>query len=216
MTIDGVWISELIYWPLTHTTRKYNQLQHHRYLHNLQITTAPGKPFPACCVFTSLSLATAPDNGDFSASRAQFRSSRSSSCSPNTDVFAAKVFWDMSSFFIYLFEIYSNTMLVTKYIKRRAVAQAISRWLPTAKARVRVRAACGICGCPPLHCGRISQSTSVSPANHSTNFSIIIITRGRHNRPLVAAVPSELNWTPPPTIPIKKNKNIQRWNIGRL
>jgi hypothetical protein len=27
-----------------------------------------------------------------------------------------------------------------------AVAQADSRWLPTAAARVRVRAACGICG----------------------------------------------------------------------
>jgi hypothetical protein len=28
----------------------------------------------------------------------------------------------------------------------RAVAQADSRWLPTAAARVRVRAACGVCG----------------------------------------------------------------------
>jgi hypothetical protein len=28
----------------------------------------------------------------------------------------------------------------------RAVAQAVSRWLPTAAARVRVREACGICG----------------------------------------------------------------------
>jgi ribosomal protein S14 len=28
----------------------------------------------------------------------------------------------------------------------RAVAQAASRWLPTAAARVRVRAACGVCG----------------------------------------------------------------------
>jgi hypothetical protein len=28
----------------------------------------------------------------------------------------------------------------------RAVAQAVSRWLPTAVARVRVRAACGVCG----------------------------------------------------------------------
>jgi hypothetical protein len=32
------------------------------------------------------------------------------------------------------------------------------------------------------HWGRYSPSTSVSPANHSTNFSIIIITRGVHNR----------------------------------
>jgi hypothetical protein len=28
----------------------------------------------------------------------------------------------------------------------RAVAQAVSRWLPTAAARVRVRAACGVYG----------------------------------------------------------------------
>jgi hypothetical protein len=33
------------------------------------------------------------------------------------------------------------------------------------------------------HWGRFSPSTSVSPANHhSTNFCIIIITRGWHNR----------------------------------
>jgi hypothetical protein len=52
------------------------------------------------------------------------------------------------------------------------------------------------------HCCRFSPSTSVSPANHSTNFSIIIIVRGWHNRLLVAAVPSRPNWTPPPTTPI--------------
>jgi hypothetical protein len=28
----------------------------------------------------------------------------------------------------------------------RALAQAIRRWLPTAAARVRLRAACGVCG----------------------------------------------------------------------
>jgi ribosomal protein S14 len=28
----------------------------------------------------------------------------------------------------------------------RAVAQVVSRWLPTAAARVRVRAACEVCG----------------------------------------------------------------------
>jgi hypothetical protein len=28
----------------------------------------------------------------------------------------------------------------------RAVAQAVSRWLPTAAARVRIQAACGVCG----------------------------------------------------------------------
>jgi hypothetical protein len=30
--------------------------------------------------------------------------------------------------------------------KGRAVAQAVSRWLPTAAARVLVRAACAVCG----------------------------------------------------------------------
>jgi hypothetical protein len=34
------------------------------------------------------------------------------------------------------------------------------------------------------HWGRFYPSTSVSPANHSTNFSIITITRGWHNRPV--------------------------------
>jgi ribosomal protein S14 len=28
----------------------------------------------------------------------------------------------------------------------RAAAQAVSRWFPTAAARVRIRAACGVCG----------------------------------------------------------------------
>jgi hypothetical protein len=58
------------------------------------------------------------------------------------------------------------------------------------------------------HWDRCFSSTSVSPADHSTNFSIIIITRGRHNRPLLAAGPSGPNWTPlppppRPNIPIK-------------
>jgi hypothetical protein len=35
--------------------------------------------------------------------------------------------------------------IVSEVYKGRAVAQAVSRWLPTA-ARVRVRAACGVCG----------------------------------------------------------------------
>jgi hypothetical protein len=43
---------------------------------NSQITTAPAKSFPACCVFTSLSLETASNSGDSSASRAQVLSSQ--------------------------------------------------------------------------------------------------------------------------------------------
>jgi hypothetical protein len=55
------------------------------------------------------------------------------------------------------------------------------------------------------HWGRFSPSTSVSLANHSTNFSIIIITRGWHNRPVgsLSAEWTQLDSTP--TIPIKKN-----------
>jgi hypothetical protein len=53
------------------------------------------------------------------------------------------------------------------------------------------------------HWGRFSPSTSVSPANHSTNFSPIIINRGWRNRSLLAAVPSGPNWTLPPTIRIR-------------
>jgi hypothetical protein len=35
---------------------------------------------------------------------------------------------------------------VLTVVNGRAVAEAVSRWLPTAAARVRVRAACGVCG----------------------------------------------------------------------
>jgi hypothetical protein len=38
-------------------------------------------------------------------------------------------------------------MIVMIYHRQgRAVAQAVSRWLPTAAVRIRVRAACGVCG----------------------------------------------------------------------
>jgi hypothetical protein len=40
------------------------------------ITTASAKSFPASCVFTSRSLATASNSGDFSASRAEILSER--------------------------------------------------------------------------------------------------------------------------------------------
>jgi hypothetical protein len=38
------------------------------------------------------------------------------------------------------------TVARTDRLEGRAVAQAVIRWLPTAAARVRVRAACGVCG----------------------------------------------------------------------
>jgi hypothetical protein len=76
---------------------------------------------------------------------------------------------DFSCFTVYIFV--SNLTWCT----RRAIAQAVSRWLPTAAARAQTRGwSCGICG---GQSGRYSQSTSVSPANlHSTNFSTITIT----------------------------------------
>jgi hypothetical protein len=66
----------------------------------------------------------------------------------------------------------------------RAVAQAVSLWLPTAAARVCVRAGMWHLWWTKQHWGRFSQSASVSAANHhSTDFSSIIITRGWHNKP---------------------------------
>jgi hypothetical protein len=59
-----------------------------------------------------------------------------------------------------------------------AMAQAVSRRLPTAAARVRAQfRSCGICGGETnWHWGRFSPSTSVSPANlHPTDCSILII-----------------------------------------
>jgi hypothetical protein len=59
------------------------------------------------------------------------------------------------------------------------------------------------------HWGRFSPSISVSLANHSTDFSIIIITRDWHNRPLSG---SSVEWTliPTPTMQIKKKQPIFR------
>jgi hypothetical protein len=62
VTIDVVWICEWMYWPLIHTTRKYNYSATAN-LHNSQMIRAHAKRFPACCVFTSRSLATASNSG---------------------------------------------------------------------------------------------------------------------------------------------------------
>jgi hypothetical protein len=65
----------------------------------------------------------------------------------------------------------------------RAVAQAVSPWLPTAAARVRVRVACGVCGAQSGTGAGFLRVLRFPPANHhSTSFSIIIIIRGWHNR----------------------------------
>jgi hypothetical protein len=86
----------------------------------------------------------------------------------------------------------------------RSIAQAVSRWLPTAAAYVRVSAACGVCG------GQSGTGAGfllvlrfplpiippISPSSYSPGAGTIGL--------LVSAVPSGPNWTPPPTIPIKK------------
>jgi hypothetical protein len=71
--INGVWKEYWIYWRLVQTTgtthtSNYNNIPN---LQTLQITTSPAKPFPACYVLTSCSLATASNGGDSSASSAQ-------------------------------------------------------------------------------------------------------------------------------------------------
>jgi hypothetical protein len=80
----------------------------------------------------------------------------------------------------------------------RAVAQAVSRWLPIAAARVRVRAACGVCGGKGgTGAGflRVLQFPlpiilPISPSSKSPGAGTIGL--------LVAAVPNRPNWTPPP------------------
>jgi hypothetical protein len=85
------------------------------------------------------------------------------------------------------------TTILSLQSQGRAIAQAVSRWLPTAAARVQSRVwSCGILWWTKVARGRFSPRTSVSPANlHSICFFTIIftITRGWHNRPGVAVVP---------------------------
>jgi hypothetical protein len=81
----------------------------------------------------------------------------------------------------------------------RDVAQAVSRWLPPAAARVRVRAACGFCDGQSGTGAGFLRVLRLFPANHSTNFSIIIITRGWRNRPIGGRSSewTQLDSTPP-------------------
>jgi hypothetical protein len=82
----------------------------------------------------------------------------------------------------------------------RAIAQAVSRWLPTAAARVRARIrSCGICGGQSgagagfLRVLRFPLPIFIPPISPQLPPSIIW---GRCNRPVVAAVPSGLSLTP--------------------
>jgi hypothetical protein len=74
VTVDRVCIVEWVHlYTRLRTTSSYSAVAD---LHTLQITTAPAKPFPACCVFNSHSLATASNSGDPSASHAHVLSSQ--------------------------------------------------------------------------------------------------------------------------------------------
>jgi hypothetical protein len=61
--LDIVFIDHLYTQP--RTTINYSAIAN---LHNSQISTAPTKSFPACCVFTSRSLVAASSSGNSSAS----------------------------------------------------------------------------------------------------------------------------------------------------
>jgi hypothetical protein len=78
----------------------------------------------------------------------------------------------------------------------RPIAQAVSRWLPTAAARVRARVwSCGICGGQSgagtgfLRVIRFPLPIFIPPIAPQSPSSIIW---GLYNRPEVAAVPSGL------------------------
>jgi hypothetical protein len=82
----------------------------------------------------------------------------------------------------------------------RAIAQAVSRWLPTATARVRARVrSCRICGGQSgagarfLRALRFPLPIFIPPISPQSPSSIIW---GWYNRPEVAAVPSGLSPTP--------------------
>jgi hypothetical protein len=65
--------------------------------------------------------------------------------------------------------------------------------------------------------GRLSPSTSVSPANlHSTKLSMLTITLGRYNGPEVANVPSghSFDSIPPPAMRMKKIKQYFLLPLG--
>jgi hypothetical protein len=73
---------------------------------------------------------------------------------------------------------FSNHFLVEKLILLRpCVAQRLDAGFPPRRPGFAYGQHVGLWW-TKRHCGRFSPSTSVSPANHSTDFSIIIITRG--------------------------------------
>jgi hypothetical protein len=71
-------------------------------------------------------------------------------------------------------------------VKDLPIAQAVSRWLRTAAARVYSRSGHVGFTVEKWHWGKFSSSTSVCPANrHSPKFPILTTSRGRYNMPIV-------------------------------
>jgi hypothetical protein len=95
----------------------------------------------------------------------------------------------------------------------RGIAQAVSRWFPTAAARIRARVwSCGICGGQSvaetgfLRVLRLPLPILISPIAPQSPSSMIW---GWYNRSIVTAVPSGLSLTPLRIIKKNnENKNI--------
>jgi hypothetical protein len=104
-----------------------------------------------------------------------------------------------------------------QYSKGRAIAQVVSRWLPTTAARVRARVwSSGICGGQSGARAGFLRVLRFPLPIHSTKFSILTITRGRYNRPRINGRRAE--WTQfglyPPLCKLKKNQYSTQQGIN--
>jgi hypothetical protein len=90
--------------------------------------------------------------------------------------------------------------ILKKYAAGGAIAQAVSRWLPAAAARVPPRS-----GKVGFVANKVAWALRF-PANlYSTKFSILTITGGRYIGPEVADMPSGPSLDSTPTMRIKEN-----------
>jgi hypothetical protein len=79
------------------------------------------------------------------------------------------------------FHNFDNSCVCIRCRYGRSIAEAVSRWLPTAAARVRARVWSTV---DKVALRQVFSEYFGFPCHlHSTKFSIIIITRGRYNRP---------------------------------
>jgi hypothetical protein len=101
-----------------------------------------------------------------------------------------------------------NTLYIEYYVGHgRAIAQAVSRWLPATAARVRARVwSSGICGGQSGAGAGFIRVLRFPLPIHSIKFSILTITRNRYNRPRINGPRAE--WTQfglhPPLWKLKK------------